>query len=124
VILEITYDYTVESAEDPLIHLSNEAAVESLRYGAPGATLCDILPIREELLTLSLFQSQLKLYLQVKYWPTWMPFSFYQRHAAYTKTLVEKLFAWPLDWVKQQIVQPSVSLTRSLSLGFTYFTGE
>jgi hypothetical protein len=43
----------------------------------------------------------------VKYWPTWMPFSFYQRHAAYTKTLVEKLFSWPLDWVQQRIVPSS-----------------
>ena len=40
-----------------------------------------------------------------------MPFSFYQRHAAYTKTLVEKLFAWPLDLLQQRIVQPSVSLS-------------
>lgn len=47
-ILEITYGYTVESADDPFIHLANEAAVESLRYGAPGTTLCDILPIRKE----------------------------------------------------------------------------
>jgi hypothetical protein len=45
---------------------------------------------------------------QVKYWPTWMPFSFYQRHAAHTRALVEKLFSWPLELVQQQIV-PSFS---------------
>lgn len=83
-ILEITYGYAVENIEDPFIHLADEAAVESFRYGGPGATLCDILPI-------------------LKYWPTWMPFSFYQKHAAYTKSLVEKLFSWPLDWARQQI---------------------
>ncbi|KAF9647711.1 cytochrome P450 [Thelephora ganbajun] len=83
-ILEITYGYTVESVDDSFIHLADEAAVESLRYGLPGATPCDVLPI-------------------LKHWPTWMPFSFYQRHAAYTRTLVEKLFAWPLNWTQQQI---------------------
>ena len=50
--LEITYGYTVESAEDSFIHLADEAAVESLRYGSPGGTLCDILPIREDNFTL------------------------------------------------------------------------
>ncbi|KAF9777905.1 cytochrome P450 [Thelephora terrestris] len=87
-ILGVTYGYAIQSIDDPFIHLADEAAVESLRYGTPGATLCDVLPM-------------------LKYWPTWMPFSFYQRHAAYTKTLVEKLFSWPLDWVQQRIVPSS-----------------
>jgi len=47
-ILEITYGYIVESADDSFIHLADETAVESLRYGSPGATLCDIIPIRED----------------------------------------------------------------------------
>jgi len=47
-ILEITYGYTVESVEDPFIYLADEAAVESFRYGGPGATMCDILPICED----------------------------------------------------------------------------
>ena len=46
-ILEITYGYVVKNVDDPLIYLADEAAVESFRYGGPGATLCDILPIRE-----------------------------------------------------------------------------
>ena len=41
---------------------------------------------------------------EVKYWPTWMPFSFYQKHAAYTRTLVEKLFSSPLEWAETQMV--------------------
>lgn len=45
-ILEITYGYIVESVDDTFVHLADEAAVESLRYGSPGGTLCDILPIR------------------------------------------------------------------------------
>jgi len=53
-ILEITYGYIVESADDSFIHLADEVAVESLRYGSPGATLCDILPFREYHLTLLL----------------------------------------------------------------------
>ena len=44
-ILEVTYGYTIESVDDPFIHLADEAAVESMRYGAPGATLCDVLPL-------------------------------------------------------------------------------
>ena len=50
-ILEMTYGYAVKGVDDPFIHLADEAAVESLRYGGPGSTLCDILPIREEFLT-------------------------------------------------------------------------
>jgi len=52
---------------------------------------------------------------QVKHWPTWMPFSFYQRHAAYTKSLVEKLYAWPLNWAEQRIVLPFFSTVSSCS---------
>lgn len=51
-ILEITYGYTVENVDDSFIRLADEAAVESFRYGGPGATLCDALPIREDLFTL------------------------------------------------------------------------
>ena len=47
-ILEVTYGYTIESVDDPFIHLADEAAVESMRYGAPGATLCDVLPMCKE----------------------------------------------------------------------------
>lgn len=121
-ILEITYGYTVENVEDPFVHLANEAAVESLRYCAQGATICDILPIREELLPLLASQTQLNRNTQVKYWPTWMPFSFYQRHAARTRTLVEKLFAWPLELVQQRIVP--LFLQNSLPLRFIRFAGE
>jgi len=108
-ILEITYGYIVKSVDDSFIHLADEAAVESLRYGSPGGTLCDILPIRECSFTLVLSiwtcGSKRKCYpTQVKHWPTWMPFSFYQRHAAYTKSLVDKLFTWPLNWAERQIV--------------------
>ena len=53
-ILEITYGYIVENVDDSFIHLADEAAVESLRYGAAGGTLCDILPIREYDFTLIL----------------------------------------------------------------------
>ena len=48
-ILDITYGYTVEGVDDPFVHLADEAAFESLRYSATGATICDILPICEEL---------------------------------------------------------------------------
>jgi hypothetical protein len=54
IILEITYGYTVESVDDYFIYLADEAAIESLRYGSPGATLCDILPIREEIFHISI----------------------------------------------------------------------
>ena len=54
-ILEITYGYVVKNVDDPLIYLADEAAVESFRYGGPGATLCDILPIREEILHLLVY---------------------------------------------------------------------
>ena len=53
-ILEITYGYIVESVDDSFVHLADEAAVESLRYGSPGGTLCDILPICEYTFTLFL----------------------------------------------------------------------
>ena len=104
-ILEITYGYTVESADDPFVLLVHEAMIESFRHGGPGTGLCDILPICEKFFTpLSYALSAAQTQTQVKHWPTWMPFSFYQRHAAYTKTLVDKMFDWPLNWVEQQIV--------------------
>lgn len=48
-ILEITYGYTVEDVDDPFVHLADEAAIESLRYCAQGATICDVLPIRKRI---------------------------------------------------------------------------
>jgi hypothetical protein len=114
-ILEITYGYTVKSVDDSFIYLADEAAVESLRYGTPGATLCDIVPICEGFFSLSSIEHA-KLQTKVKFWPTWMPFSFYQRHAAYTRTLVEKLFIWPLNWAEQQIVLPFLSFQDPLPL--------
>lgn len=47
-ILEITYGYTAENVDDPFIHLADEAAFKSLRHGAQGATICDVIPICEE----------------------------------------------------------------------------
>ena len=117
--LEMTYGYTVEGVDDPLIHLTDEAAVESFRYGGPGATLCDILPIREALPPFPAYEAKLKRNTQVKYWPTWMPFSFYQRHAAYTRTVVEKLFTWPLNWTEERIV-PQSSLPSLVSPKLTF----
>ena len=35
-----------------------------------------------------------------------MPFSYYQRHAAKARTLIEKVYAWPLSWAEEQIVPP------------------
>lgn len=46
-IVEITYGYRVENVDDPFIRLADEAVIESARHGGPGATLCDILPMRE-----------------------------------------------------------------------------
>ena len=49
-----------------------------------------------------------------------MPFSFYQRHATYTRTLVEKLFTWPLNWAEQKIVPPLLWVSLRFYLrGFT-----
>jgi hypothetical protein len=108
-ILEITYGYSAENVDDPFVHLADEAAFESLRYCAQGATICDVLPIRKEIPTLpTCRRAPLTRNTQVKYWPTWMPFSFYQRHAARTRSLVEKLFSWPLELVQQRIVLPSL----------------
>jgi hypothetical protein len=56
-ILGVTYGYAIQSIDDPFIHLADEAAVESLRYGTPGATLCDVLPMRKKFLPFSLINS-------------------------------------------------------------------
>lgn len=123
-ILEITYDYTVQGAEDPFIHLSSEAAVESLRYGAPGATLCDILPIREEFPTLSPLQStrtscasKILAYMDaVLFLPTTR--CLHEDARRETICLAVGLAS------TTNCTTIRFSLTSSLSLGFTYFTGE
>jgi hypothetical protein len=58
-ILETTYGYTVKSVNDSFIHLSDKAAIESLRYSSPGASLCDLLPIRKVFFTTT-YRAQLK----------------------------------------------------------------
>ena len=50
----------------------------------------------------------------MKHWPTWMPFSFYQKHAAYTKKIVEKLFTLPLEFTETQMVCHSIILLTKL----------
>lgn len=54
-ILEATYGYVVESVDDSFTRLADQAAIETVRYGGPGATLCDILPMREEFFALLSF---------------------------------------------------------------------
>ncbi|KAF9650387.1 cytochrome P450 [Thelephora ganbajun] len=85
-ILGITYGYTPRDANDEFIQLAHDATFESFRYGGPGSSICDLVPF-------------------LKYWPTWMPFSFYQKHAAYTRTIVEKLFSLPLEWTETHMAK-------------------
>jgi len=43
----------------------------------------------------------------VKYWPTWMPFSDFKKHAVYTRALVADLLNVPYNWVKGRMVSPT-----------------
>jgi len=40
----------------------------------------------------------------VKYWPTWMPFSDFKKHAVSTRALVDDLMNVPYNWVKGRMV--------------------
>lgn len=103
-ILGITYGYTPLDANDEFIQLADEAAFESFRYGGPGSSTCDLIPFCKSSLLLPAHRLGLTE-RKVKYWPTWMPFSFYQKHAAYTRTIVEKLFSLPLQWTETRMVR-------------------
>ena len=42
----------------------------------------------------------------VKYWPTWMPFSDFKKHAVSTRALVDGVVNTPYNWVKDRMVGP------------------
>ena len=103
IILGITYGYSLHDVNDEFVQLARVATFESFRYGGPGSSICDLIPFCEPSLFLHVSLGPTKR--KVKYWPTWMPFSFYQKHAAYTRTIVEKLFSLPLQWTEAQMVR-------------------
>lgn len=103
-ILNVTYGYTVKDCDDPLVTLADECTSASVAAGGPGAMLCDLVPARTS--PNVPIGIQLRTFPAVKYWPTWAPFSGFKKHALETKSLVERFFNEPLQWVKARVVGP------------------
>lgn len=102
IILNITYGYTVKDCDDPLVTLADECTSASVAAGGPGALLCDLVPARTFTnIALAIPSSAFRA---VKYWPTWAPFSGFKKHALYTRSLVERFFDEPYQWVKTRMV--------------------
>ena len=51
-ILDITYGYSPHGANDEFIRFADEAVFESFRYGGPGSSICDLVPLCESSLFL------------------------------------------------------------------------
>ncbi|KAF9645975.1 cytochrome P450 [Thelephora ganbajun] len=85
-ILNVTYGYTVKDCNDPLVTLADECTSATIAGGGPGSLLCDLVPA-------------------LKYWPTWAPFSGFKKHAVYTRSLVERFFDEPYQWIKTHMVE-------------------
>lgn len=106
-ILNITYGYTVEDCDDPLVTLADECTSASVAAGGPGALLCDLVPARTS--PNNTFGIPSQPFRAVKYWPTWAPFSGFKKHALYTRSLVDRFFDEPYQWVKARVVGSRVA---------------
>ncbi|PCH38585.1 cytochrome P450 [Wolfiporia cocos MD-104 SS10] len=83
-IMEITYGYTVTSADDKYVALITEAMNGVTESGSTGATLVDFFPV-------------------LKYIPSWLPGAGFKRNALAVRRLVEAACDGPYEWTKRQV---------------------
>ncbi|KDQ11849.1 hypothetical protein BOTBODRAFT_34941 [Botryobasidium botryosum FD-172 SS1] len=81
IIVLFTYGLKVESSQDELIAINNEAVGPSLAYFAPGAVLVDTFPI-------------------LRHVPSWFPGAGFKRHAKILRQKVDTMFDVPFNRVK------------------------
>ncbi|KDQ11855.1 hypothetical protein BOTBODRAFT_635564 [Botryobasidium botryosum FD-172 SS1] len=85
VIVLFTYGLKVESSQDELIAINNEAVEPSLGYFAPGAVLVDTFPI-------------------LRHVPSWIPGAGFKRSAKSIKKKLDRMFEVPFNRVKTDMV--------------------
>ncbi|KAF9649726.1 cytochrome P450 [Thelephora ganbajun] len=88
-ILNITYGYTVKDCDDPLVLLADECMTATMGAIGLGSLLCDLIPA-------------------LKHWPTWAPFSGFKKHTVYTRSLVERFYHEPFQWLKTRMAEGAV----------------
>ncbi|KAJ7343182.1 cytochrome P450 [Mycena albidolilacea] len=86
--LRITYGYTVQGEDDPMIELVNDVMKEFSEAITPGAFLVDLLPI-------------------LKYVPSWMPGAGFQRKAKLWSDHRVEMLDKPFEFVEKQMAQGS-----------------
>ncbi|KAJ7510129.1 cytochrome P450 [Mycena galericulata] len=88
VVLRITYGYTVEDENDPIVELVNSVMAEFSAAIAPGAFLVDLLPI-------------------LKHVPAWMPGAGFQRKAKVWAEHLSQMMDKPFRLVEDEMTQGS-----------------
>ncbi|KAJ7157011.1 cytochrome P450 [Mycena crocata] len=90
VALRITYGYTVQSENDPIVSLANSVMDEFSVSTTPGAFLVDLLPI-------------------LKYVPSWVPGAGFQRKAKSWGKHLTEMIDTPYKLVEDQLAQGSAT---------------
>ncbi|KAH7889001.1 cytochrome P450 [Phlebopus sp. FC_14] len=107
IILKISYGYSVQESNDPLVKLANDAMENISMVATPGAFLVDILPI-------------------LQYLPEWFPGAGFQRDAKRYRQLVVETVTRPYQFVLDQLANGTArpSFTTKLLEGAREATAE